>query len=50
MIFDRWGAKFWEERWRSTQTAPEDRGELGDEDKKILDNPLLHLALDRVEK
>lgn len=50
MIFTRWGAKIWDERWRSTQMPPEDRGELGDEAKKLLDNPILHLALDRVEE
>jgi hypothetical protein len=36
--------------WASTQAPPEAAGELGEEARKLLDNPVLHAALDRVER
>jgi hypothetical protein len=36
--------------WRSTQPVPPSQGELGEEARKLLDNPVLHEAMDRVER
>ena len=36
--------------WRSTQPVPQSQGELGEEARKLLDNPVLHEAMDRVER
>jgi hypothetical protein len=36
--------------WRSTQPVPQSQGELGEEARKLLDNPVLLEALDRIER
>lgn len=36
--------------WVSTQAPPENAGELGEEARKLLDNPVLHEALNRIER
>jgi hypothetical protein len=36
--------------WVSTQTLPQSQGELGEEARKLLDNPVLIEALDRIER
>lgn len=36
--------------WRPIGDAPSDRQELGEEARRLLDNPVLHEAMDRVEK
>jgi hypothetical protein len=36
--------------WRSTQPVPQSQGELGEEARKLLDNPVLIEALDRIER
>src|SRR3954464_14304403 len=35
--------------WRSTQPVPEDQGQLGAAARQLLDDPVLHEALDRVQ-
>ncbi|HXI76525.1 MAG TPA: hypothetical protein VNH21_05280 [Steroidobacteraceae bacterium] len=37
-------------RWRSTQPAPEDKMQLGENARRLLDDPVLHAALDRVQQ
>ena len=36
--------------WKSSQPLPPNRSEMGEEARKLLDNPVLHEALDRVER
>lgn len=36
--------------WRSTQPVPQSQGELGEEARQLLDNPVLIEALDRIER
>lgn len=36
--------------WQASQPVPENQQELGEEARKLLDNPVLLEALDRVEK
>jgi len=36
--------------WKSSQPLPPNKGEVGEEARKLLDNPVLHEALDRVER
>ena len=38
-----------EASWRSTSAPPTDRRELGTAARQLLDDPVLHLALERVE-
>jgi hypothetical protein len=48
-----WG---WAERklplppWRSTQPAPSDPMQMGENARRLLDDPVLHLALDRIQQ
>lgn len=37
-------------QWQASRPVPESQGELGEEARKLLDNPVLIEALDRVEK
>jgi hypothetical protein len=36
--------------WRAKGEVPTDRQELGEEARRLLDNPVLHEAMDRVER
>lgn len=36
--------------WRSTQSLPPNKGEIGEAARKLLDDPVLHEALARVER
>ena len=36
--------------WKSSQPLPPNKGEIGEEARKLLDNPVLHEALERVER
>jgi hypothetical protein len=36
--------------WRPSAPPPTDRQELGEEARRLLDNPVLHEAMDRVER
>jgi len=38
------------EPWPQAAPPPENKGELGEEARKLLDNPVLQLALSRVEE
>jgi hypothetical protein len=38
-----------EASWRSPSAAPRDKRELGNAARQLLDDPVLHLALERVE-
>ena len=52
MVMGRW-ARFLAKAdvpWRPFGQAPTDRQELGEEARKLLDNPTLHEAMDRVER
>lgn len=52
MIFGRW-ARFLATAtvpWRPVGEPPADRQELGEEARRLLDNPTLHEAMSRVEK
>ena len=37
-------------QWQASRPPPENAGELGEEARKLLDNPVLHEALSRVER
>lgn len=48
-----WWEHFWRTDpppWRSSESVPEHTSELGEEARKLLDNPVLIEALERVEK
>jgi hypothetical protein len=51
-MLSRWARLFAEMSvpWRPGGPPPTDRQELGEEARRLLDNPVLHEAMDRVEQ
>jgi len=52
MIFGRWARVLAaaDVPWQAVGQAPTDRQELGEEARRLLDNPTLHEAMGRVER